>query len=77
MSSEYKNGYQDALAWTRAMVELITGAARVEAENLLLDSPRQRELVGTVAMGIEVARQIDEHVEEFLLLDKSGEGTVH
>jgi hypothetical protein len=59
------------------MVELITGAARVEAQKLLLDSPRQRELVGTVAMGIEVARQIDEHVAEFLHLDKSDQGTVH
>jgi hypothetical protein len=81
MSSEYKNGYQDGLAWARAMSELVTGAARFEAQNLPLDSPRQRELVGAIAMGQEVSRQIDEHVAEFLLgkpsPDSGGEGTVH
>lgn len=85
--SDYKNGYEDALAWFRAMTTLLANAAKAEAENLPLDAPRRRELDGAIVFGEEIERQIDEHFAEAMLdraagpdpdsEPQNGNGTVH
>jgi hypothetical protein len=82
--SEYKKGYEDALAWVRALTALMTNMAKAEAEGLSLDAPRRRELDGAIVLGEEFARQIDAHFAE-AILDKAAppatpgddNGTVH
>ena len=84
MADQYKNGYEDALAWFRALATLMTNMAKAEAEGLALDAPRRRELDGAIVFGEEMARQIDEHFAE-AILDKAtppatpseDNGTVH
>jgi hypothetical protein len=65
--SEYKKGYEDALAWVRALTALMTNMAKAEAEGLSLDAPRRRELDGAIVFGEEIARQIDDHFAEAVL----------
>jgi hypothetical protein len=71
MNNTYTNGYQDALAWARALVELLGSTARgSQAKNQV----HRVELDAAAGMAEEIGRQIDDHVAEFLKLDK---GPVH
>jgi hypothetical protein len=71
---DYKNGYVDALAWARATVTMMATTLR--------DAPSRNqvhrvELDAAAQVGSEICRIIDEHVAEFLELNKDPEGTVH
>jgi hypothetical protein len=67
MTNDYRNGYQDGLAWIRAVVALMAATSRSAASQ---NAVHRVELDAAAAMADEVGRQIDEHVADFLKLAK-------